>query len=259
MKIAQVVSTPPMAWGTGGVARVVYDLSKELVKRGHEVTILTTDLYKPNKRYFTADGYEYIDGIKIIRFKNISNQLAWKHKLFISVGLINYLRVHLHEYDIIHLQDIISTQAIATSKSCKKNDVPYIISTHGSIPWLNQDKKINKVFKKLWGYEILKHANKITVLNQYEAEQCKYKGINKDNIKVVYNYIDPDEYRNLPQKMEFKKKYSIKKETQMILYVGRLEKSKGLDLLINAFAELSKDLDDIILVIVGVLLIVTEK
>lgn len=49
MKIAQVISTPPFAWSTGGCARVVYELSKELADRGHEVTILTLDMYDHGK------------------------------------------------------------------------------------------------------------------------------------------------------------------------------------------------------------------
>ena len=120
MKILQIVSTPPFAWATGGCARVVYDISKELVKRGHDVTILTTDLYEPGKRFPYKANPEFIDGIRIIRFKYISNWLAWKNKIYISPGLIWYLKNHLQEYEIIHLQDLISVHAVATVKYCKK-------------------------------------------------------------------------------------------------------------------------------------------
>ena len=89
MKILQIISTPPFAWATGGCARVAYDISKELVKSGHDVTMLTTDLYEPNQRYISKTNPEYIDGIQIFRFKQVSNWLAWKHKISISQRLIS--------------------------------------------------------------------------------------------------------------------------------------------------------------------------
>ena len=64
MKILQISSSffPVM----GGMEKVVLETSKELIKRGHQVTVLTTDLYSTeinrNKRV--------LDGIKIVSFKN---------------------------------------------------------------------------------------------------------------------------------------------------------------------------------------------
>jgi glycosyltransferase involved in cell wall biosynthesis len=55
----------------------------------------------------------------------------------------------------------------------------------------------------------------------------------------------------LPQKGEFRRKYGLDDNERVILYLGRIHKIKGLDLLARAFADLSKSLNDIKLVIVG--------
>lgn len=251
MNIVQIISAPPFAWATGGCARVVYELSKELVKRGHEVTMLTTDLYKPNQRYVSRENPEYIDGIQVFRFRYISNWLAWEHKIFISPRLIRYLRNHLREYDIVHLQDLISVHAIATAKYCKKHGVPYILTTHGSIPDLTEKSGLMQFYNKLGGSKILMNADKITVFTKTEFEQCKSLGVSEDKIKLVPNGIDLNKYNNLPEKGGFKRKYSIMESDKMILYVGRIEKSKGLDLLVKAYDSLSKELNEVVLVIVG--------
>ena len=251
MKIAQVISTPPFAWATGGPARVVFELSKELVTRGHEVTILTTDLYRPNQRYVCTENPDYIDGIQVFRFRYLSNWLAWKHKTFISPGLIRYLRNHLREYDIVHLQDLISVQAIVTAKYCKKYDIAYVLTTHGSIPWLNENNSINMIFNRFFGNKIINDASEVITLNKTEAEQCRKIGVDENKIETVPNGIDLSEYDNLPKRGEFRRKYSIRDDEKMILYMGRLHKSKGVGLLVKAFADLSKELNNVRLVLVG--------
>lgn len=250
MKIAQVISTPPFAWATGGCARVAYELSKELANRGHDVTILTTDLYTPNQRYTPNNDSKYHDGIKIIRFKYISDILAWKHKVYLSMDLVKYLNRHISEYDLIHLQDLISIHAFATAISCKKNNIPYILSTHGSIPWLYEKNIINFIYNFVCGKLILKYASKILASNEVEANQCKKIGINENKLEIVPNGAPLFNLESLPRKGEFREKYSITLDEKIILYLGRLHEIKGIGLLIDAFSDLG-DNPKIKLVIVG--------
>ena len=46
MKIQQVTKFFKPWWESGGPARVVYEISKKLTERGHEVTVYTTDVFK---------------------------------------------------------------------------------------------------------------------------------------------------------------------------------------------------------------------
>jgi len=43
MRILQVVSYFPPAYAFGGPVKTAYQISKELIKRGHEVVVYTTD------------------------------------------------------------------------------------------------------------------------------------------------------------------------------------------------------------------------
>ncbi|MCK9441020.1 MAG: glycosyltransferase family 4 protein [Methanothrix sp.] len=249
MKIAQVISTPPFAWATGGCARVAFELSKELATRGHEITIITTDLYKPNKRYDSDP--EIINGIEIKRFRYISDYLAWHRKIYISPALIKNLKNNLINYDIVHLHDLISLQAYYTSKYCKMYEVPYVVSTHGSVNWLCEKRFLNTFYKNNFGINILNNSKIITTLNAQEAKMCESIGIGKKKIKVLSNPINLADYSNLPKKNNFKNKYNIKNNYKVVLYLGRVEKSKGLDLLLSAFSDVIKDIENSILVIVG--------
>jgi len=84
-----------------------------------------------------------------------------------------------------------------------------------------------------------------------EAGQYKSMGASEDKIEIVPNGIALSEFENLSPRGEFRKKWGINDNQKMILYLGRIHKVKGLDLLAEAFAGLSRELDNVRLVVVG--------
>lgn len=244
LKILQVVSTPPFAWATGGCARVVYDLSKELAKMGHSVTILTTDMYEPKKRY-KFNNNEFIEGVEIIRYKYYSEVLAWKYKIYISLGMISYLKNHVSDYDVVHLQDLLSFQGIMTSIYCKRHNIPYILTAHGSLPFLMK----NKILNKLLFQRIVSDAQNLTALTNDEFNLFKKIGVDGNKITIIPNGVDFK--NNTIEKGLFRHKYKIGNNLKIILYLGRIHKTKGLDTLVNVFYRLLKCNEETILVIAG--------
>lgn len=250
LNILRVISTPPFAWATGGPARGAFDLSKEMVKQGHFVTILTSDLYKPDERY-PINNPEWIEGVRIIRYKYISDWLAWGNKIYISPGMIRYLKNNLNEYDLVHLQDLISFQAVAASNYCKKYKVPYILTSHGSIHWLMKKSFMNQFYYRLAGSKILKNADKVIAYTPFELEQYKNVGIDEKKINVIPSGIDLSKYLNLPKKGKFRKKFGISENQKIILYLGRIHEIKGIDILIRTFKDIITDFDNVKLIIAG--------
>ena len=59
------------------------------------------------------------------------------------------------------------------------------------------------------------------------------------------------EYNNLPLCGIFRRKFGIPEETKILLYIGRIHKTKGLDILVRAFADFAKNFSDVKLVIAG--------
>lgn len=250
MRIAQVISTPPLAWETGGCARVAFDLSRALARKGHEVTIITTDLFQPGNRYPSSKKSEEVEGIRIRRFPNISDTLAWKRKMYISPDLAAYLRDHVQEFDVVHLQDLISYHAIATNRFCRSRGVPYVLTVHGSLPWLAYPRPIGWVYRSLWGDRILKEARGIIVLNRTEKELCRRLGLKDELIEILPNGVCLSDYDNPPENGTFKRKYNLC-DRRIVLYLGRLHQTKGLETLIRAFSDLAPESPRAILALVG--------
>ncbi len=77
------------------------------------------------------------------------------------------------------------------------------------------------------------------------------KGVDEYKIEIVPNGIDLSEYENLPDKGIFRKKYGIKSNEKIVLFLGRIHKIKGVDLLVEAFSDLVNKMEDAKLVIAG--------
>ena len=250
MRILQVYPYYYPAWNYGGVTRVVYEISKRLCEMGHDVTVYTTDALDSKSRIRVKSNPTIINGVKTFYFKNLSNYLTYKHHIPLPLEMHLKIKNEVKRYDIVHLHGYHHMLNVIVHYYAKKIGVPYVLQPHGSLPRIIEKQRLKKLYDWVWGYKILKDASKVIALTKTEAEQCKMMGVDEDKIEIIPNGIDLSEYENLPGRGEFGKKYLLNDE-KIILYLGRIHKIKGPDLLARAFAELSKEIDNVKLVIAG--------
>jgi glycosyltransferase involved in cell wall biosynthesis len=101
------------------------------------------------------------------------------------------------------------------------------------------------------GYKIIHGASKLIALTSSEVNQYIKVGADKNKIFIVPNGIDIAEFNDLPTKKEFRIQYGINDDEKIILFVGRIHKIKGLDLLIDVMVDISLQLRNCRLVIAG--------
>nr|MDO8044219.1 glycosyltransferase family 4 protein [Candidatus Baldrarchaeota archaeon] len=250
MKILFVIPYFYPAQAFGGSVQVAFNIGKELIKRGHEVTIFTSDA-KDLKGRLNIKSSE-IEGMKVYYFKNLSMFFARSSKLFITPELPRKIQSDLKSFDVIHTHEYRTYQNIIVHKYAKKYKVPYILQAHGSIARMGRTGR-KLLYDILFGYRILKDASKVIALTAIEAEQYKAMGVSEDKIAILPNGIDLSEYKDLPTKGSFRRKYDINNEKKIILYLGRIHKIKGVDFLIKAYAYLVKKLkfNNTLLIIAG--------
>ena len=240
MRILQIIHYFSPLHG-GGSIDAAYNLSKHLAERGDEVTIFTTD-FEFDKEYIQS-----LDGVRVVLFHCIANIGL----MLISPEMKKQLKKEIRDFDVIHMHNFRSYQNIVAHHYAKKYNIPYILQAHGSVLPFFQKQRLKNIFDLFFGYRILRGASKVIALTKTEVEQYKKMGVDKNKIEIVPNGIDLSGYDNLPEKGEFRRRYSFKDGEKMILYVGRLHKSKGINLLVKAFADLSKKSDSTKLVFVG--------
>lgn len=251
MKILQVVPYFHPAYAFGGPVEVAYSISKELVRRGHSVTVYTTDVKNQNER-LNVPRIMDIDGIEVHYMSNFSQALVRMSNIYLTLELISRCKSELNQFDIVHLHEFTTFQNIVVSHYAQKYHVPYVLQAHGSIP-INGRKVRKIMFNAIFGNSILRRATKVIALSKVERHEYRLRGLSKDKITIVPNGLNSADYDLLPAKGSFKKKFNIQGETQIVLYLGRIHKSKGIGILIKAFAHMIRNMkcEKVLLVIAG--------
>jgi glycosyltransferase involved in cell wall biosynthesis len=139
--------------------------------------------------------------------------------------------------------------SVPAARLARELSLPYVISLHGGLPHIGK-ALAKRVFDGLWGKSILDHAAGVLVLNSKEKAAALAFGVEESRVQSLPNAIDVTEYAPLPSPDLFRRRWNLS-AAKTILFLGRLNHIKGIDILINAFLSLSGDGEDIQLVLAG--------
>lgn len=232
-----------------GSTMVAYQISKELVDKGNDVTVYTSDMKDKYTRL--KDKIIKIEGINVNRFYSIGTVLTRELKIFVTPSIITKVKAELRSIDVIHLHEYRSFQNIVIHHYAKKYGVPYVLQAHGTLPRIMTKKRLKWIYDIFFGYRILSDSSKVIALNKTEAEQYRDMYVPDEKIEIIPNGIKLSEYNYLPPRGSFRKKFKIGDNDKIILFLGRIHRIKGLDILIMAFTRIIEKLDDVKVMIVG--------
>jgi glycosyltransferase involved in cell wall biosynthesis len=239
MKILQVIDM--FSPSAGGSADVASRLSQALSRRGHEVTIFTSN-------YRLEQGYtKTLPGVKVYA---AHNYLSPGGKPLLMPGILTTSKRELRDFDIIHLHNYPTIPNIMVHRYARQYHIPYVLQAHGSLATYFQKGTLKRVYDRLRGQEILKDAAKVIAVAPAEAETYRSMGVAGDKIEIIPNGVDASEFESLPPRGEFRKKHGLQNQ-KVIFYLGRIHATKGLHLLAGAFAALLREKGDARLIIAG--------
>lgn len=248
MNILHIAHSFAPCFSAGGVVGASYQIAKKQVENGHNVHVYTTD--NCTERLKFENNYNVdVDGIKVFYFKNMSNRFKNKVTIDTPVALIGYLKKTINDFDIVHIHEHRHSLAIAAHRYAKKNDVPYVLQSHGSVLPFFQKEGMKEIFDKMWGFDILHDASMVFAQTEVEKEQYLKRGVDESRIALIPLGINLSEYSPLPEKGKFRLKHNIGENEKLLLFLGRIHRIKGLDLLIEALSRI--DNDNVKLAIVG--------
>lgn len=241
MKILQVLAFfSPVH---GGSAMVPYYLSKELAKRGHDITIYTSD-YKLSR--------EWVEELRQLKARVFCfRAFTSVAKFYLTPGLVNVAKKDIKDFDIIHLHNYRTFQNIIVCHYARKLGVPYILQAHGSLPSKLSRQNLKRIYDFFWGKKLLHDAAKVIAVTKKEVEQYYDFDLPIDKIEIIPNGINLSDFEQLPEPGIFRRKYNLAKDEKIILFLGRIDKTKGVDFLVKAFVKILKKLDLAKLVIAG--------
>lgn len=202
----------------GGIERHLFGICPLLVQKGYDVHVIVGQ--EPNRPMT-----EFLDGVKIhrvpynrLRLLNKVSMVPWVFKL------VDKIRP-----DVIHAHD-----AVMGYNSSKRHPTKTLYTAHG-IGYLRNDWNIivRRILKKYETYTF-KHAQRILVVDRLsKAEIEKYR---KNDINLINLGI------NIYDKTQTIRPAEYSTEFLNLLTAGRMIKSKGFQILIEAFKQLPPEI-----------------
>jgi len=228
---------------SGGGVNVVFNVAKFLKKNGENVTILTTDFCFDE---FFAQKLVF-EGIEIIKIKTVFTFFSFIY----SPEIDDWLQQNLMNYDIVHLNWTRAYQNNVIMKYALKYNIPYVIQPHGSMTDVSSKKLMKRMYDLMWGKKLYSNASKFIALTSSEKNTITSIIGDKDRTEIIPNGIDLKDYEDPVTVGEFRNKWNIGPKKKIILYVGRIHESKGLDKLILSLSLITSANPDILIVIAG--------
>ena len=260
MRILHIIGTlSPL---TGGPGEACLGLCRELARRGHEVSIYTTTFGQPTTGDATGlecpiDRPVYDGGVEIRFF--VENE----HRYYLtSLSLYRALRSTIPNVDIVHVHSIYLFHSTVGTLLCRRFGVPYVIKPHGTLdPYLRGRHRLRK-----WLHEMIierrsfRAAAAIQFTAADEMALATESRVGRWLFDSVVGTIVPNGVV-IPEAFEpggrgvdiegLIRKFPELRGKRVILFLGRVNFKKGLDLLSVAFARLCRKRADIHLLIAG--------
>lgn len=249
MKVAHVV--PGLAARTGGTAAGAVEAALALEAAGVRSTIFTTDLrgsassglgggIQPHELPSGADGVD----LRIARARR-------PHRLAYSPALRRSLRAALMDYDVVDVHSLYLYPQYAAFHEAARAGLPYVISPHGALdPYLRARGRGRKLLMHaLWQRRALERAAAIRLTADEEATLVEDVAPHVPRF-VVPNGVDWSAYQRLPRGDLFRARHLDGHSGPVVMYLGRLARKKGLDILIRSLARLDPE-TGAVLAIVG--------
>lgn len=247
MKILHAISN--MDPVSGGPIRVLADLTRYQVLAGHQVTVCTSDRGNPTSKILGAGVIApLLSGVDLRCF---AVDFA---PMLVSRTMGRWIRQNIRQFDIVHVHGLYRFPSTYVAYQARKQGVPYVIRPHGSIdPYMYRQSSRSVLLKRLYErwFDLpnLNAASAIHYTAKDERQCAAFLNLRAPSF-VVPNGLSWDHYAKLPERGAFRERLGIG-DAPLVLFLGRLNFKKGLDLLVPAFARVRERHPEARLAIIG--------
>ena len=172
-------------------------------------------------------------------------------------GLINALILLGSRFDAVIVEGLWQYHALASWRAFRGSSVPYYVFTHGMLdPWFKHAYPLKHLKKSLYWTlsesKLLRDAKAVLFTTSAERDLARQSFNTYQAIEEVVGYgATSPPIVSLSDIMAYYNAFPSLRGKEIYLFLGRLHPKKGVDLLIRAFAHLSREDDNRHLVLAG--------
>ncbi len=239
--------------GSGGVGLVgVPSIARSIAERGHHVVLVVAGDIMPGAERFGQSSpdciFHSLEGTPafgIIPFPALG-RWAFSPSLFTSM-----YRYVCHA-DFVTLHSLYSFPVLAGYAMARLAGKPYGVWPHGVLaPFQRRvSAKKKRAYDLVSARSILNDASVLFYSATGERDEAAPLRLRAPSV-IVPHGIDLGEFSQLPARGQFRARYLGGHQGPLVLYLGRLNAKKGLDLLVAAFSRVVAQLPEARLAIVG--------
>lgn len=241
---------------------IVYDLSQKLKAGAFNYAETFHDIFNHNVVVLTRkipearETYKNENGINVFRIKSLGSKIFTSFipqiqnfgidpdAMFVIKRIIKKFNIQ-----IIHLHGRFFPLSILTfflNRLIFKRKI--YLTVHGRLE-IGLSGFIENIFDRTIFRKFLSKANKIiSVSNSLRTRLINF-GLKRDKIITIYNGIDENFFSNTIIKPYLRDKFNITKNEKIVLFIGRLEKQKGVKFLLQAIPKVIRNIPDVKFVI----------
>ena len=236
MKILNVIENMDESSG-GGATERTRQLSIHFARLGHDVTILTTSFR------LSKSAQEQLHPIKIVALPILLKRFYIPWPSFLKV------RDAVRNAEIIHIVSHWSLVSLIAYFFIRLYKKKYTVSPLGALPIYGRSKFIKRAYNYFFGKKIIQNASLSIVATLNETPAFTDLNVNKEKIIHIPNGINEEDYM-IKADSDFRNRFGLS-DKPFILFMGRLNRIKGPDLLLKAFNNVKDMFPDLHLVYIG--------
>lgn len=258
MRILYAVHGYKPAARIGGPAVSVPAIAERLVRRGHEVTVVTSDCDLGERLDVPLEREVEVDGVRVWYFRAAT---AWSSVLplrdrapggfLYAPAMSAALRRLVPGVDLVHTHLPFIYPTYAAAKAAFVANKPLFYHQRGVLdPERLRYRRLKKrLYLALIERQILRRATMLIALTDREVESYRLLGV-KAPCRVVPNGVD------LPvpvpeARLQAQARWGLPATAPVVLFLGRLHPLKGTRLLVQAIAAARPALPEVRLVMAG--------
>jgi glycosyltransferase involved in cell wall biosynthesis len=244
-----VVSIPPKFGG--GIEIFIYEISKFISKKMNSIVIDRKEAHEKNEEI--CEGVKFYK-IEAPKFKNIFLSRITEFMF----GLNALKKIRMIKPDIIHLHTVFTGLPFAIFRFLLPKNSELIYTCHNPA-WTvpdNELDKFNLLIEKVEHF-IMQKCHYITT-DSKAARLCiiRKSGMSPQKIFALYNFTDTKKFSKKSKKI-WRKKIGVR--GPIVLFVGKLIPSKGIEYLLKSIPSVAKKFPNVNFVIVGPMSFEQEK